>query len=93
MAFNGAIDTELMRTQPGLVAKIGAEGVFALGLPDGRGLALKVRDGSARAVAPAAVALARSALGLDPIVPPELEAAPIRNSRGVVVGDVVAETA
>ena len=76
---------------PGVVAKIGAEGVLALGLPDGRGLALKVRDGAARAVPPAAVALARSVLGLDADVAPDLVAAPIRNSRGVLVGDVVAE--
>ncbi len=46
VAFDGAIDTELMRAEPGLVAKIGAEGVLAVGLADGRGLALKVRDGS-----------------------------------------------
>ena len=46
VGYEGAIDTELMRAEPGLVAKIGAEGVLAMGLPDGRGLALKVRDGS-----------------------------------------------
>ena len=67
----------------GLVAKIGAEGVLALGLPDGRGLALKVRDGAARAVPPAAVALARSVLGLEAGGAGRLVAAPIRNSRGV----------
>ena len=91
VAFPGAVDTELMRAEPGLVAKIGAEGVLALGLPDGRGLALKVRDGSARAVGPAAVALARAELGLDAAVDPAIVAAPIRNSRGVLVGEVVAE--
>ena len=64
VAFEGAIDTELMRAEPGLVAKIGAEGVLAVGLADGRGLALKVRDGSLRAVPPAGVALARAELGL-----------------------------
>ena len=64
VAYDGAIDTELMRAEDGLVAKIGAEGVLAIGLADGRGLALKVRDGGVRAVAPAGVALARSALGL-----------------------------
>jgi len=91
VAFAGAVDTELMRAEPGVVAKIGAEGVFALGLPDGRGLALKVRDGGDRAVPPAAVALARSVLGLAAAVPPELAAPPIRNSRGAPVGEVVAE--
>jgi L-asparaginase II len=42
---------------PGLVAKAGAEAVYAVGLPDGRGVALKISDGSprARAVAMAGV--------------------------------------
>jgi L-asparaginase II len=93
VAFDGAIDTELMRSEDGLVAKIGAEGVLAVGLPDGRGLALKVRDGSLRAVPPAGVALVRSALGLRAAVPDELVAAPIVNSRGVRVGELVAELA
>jgi L-asparaginase II len=88
VAYDGAIDTELMRAQEGLVAKIGAEGVLAIGLRDGRGLALKVRDGSVRAVAPAGVALARSALGLDADVPERLAVAPIVNSRGVRVGEL-----
>ena len=88
VAFDGAIDTELMRAHDGLVAKIGAEGVFAIGLPDGRGLALKVRDGGVRAVAPAAVALARAALGLSVGVPESLAVAPIVNSRGVRVGEL-----
>ena len=42
VAYDGAIDTELMRARGRAVAKIGAEGVLAIGLPDGRGLALKV---------------------------------------------------
>ncbi len=49
-------------TVPGLVAKDGAEGVFAAALPDGRALALKVLDGSPRAV-PAIVAAALERLG------------------------------
>ena len=93
VAFDGAIDTELMRAEQGLVAKIGAEGVLAVGLPDGRGLALKIRDGSLRAVAPAGVSLARSALGVPATVPETLVAAPIVNSRGVRVGELVAEVA
>ncbi len=88
VAFDGAIDTELMRAEEGLVAKIGAEGVLAVGLADGRGLALKVRDGALRAVPPAGVALARSALGLAAAVPDSLVAAPIVNSRGVRVGEL-----
>ncbi|MFN8533476.1 MAG: asparaginase [Dehalococcoidia bacterium] len=53
----GFLDTALMETTPGLVAKRGAEGVFAAGLADGRGLAIKVRDGdpTGRAVGSAVV--------------------------------------
>lgn len=39
----------LNRAIPGLVAKAGAESVYAVGLPDGRGVAIKIGDGSARA--------------------------------------------
>jgi L-asparaginase II len=88
VAFPGAVDTELMRAAPGVVAKIGAEAVIAIGTPDGRGLALKVVDGSARAVDPAAVLCAGELLGL-PVdgTPLRALAAPeIRNSRGEVVG-------
>jgi L-asparaginase II len=88
VAYDGAIDTELMRAEDGLVAKIGAEGVLAIGLADGRGLALKVRDGGVRAVAPAGVALARAKLGLRATVPDSLAVAPIMNSRGLRVGEL-----
>jgi L-asparaginase II len=90
VAYDGAIDTELMRALDGAVAKIGAEGVLALGLPDGRGLALKVVDGAPRAVPPAAVALLREALALEPHLPEALAAPVILNSRGIRVGELVA---
>jgi L-asparaginase II len=47
----------LHRAVPGLVGKAGAEAVYAVGLPDGRGVALKISDGCprARAVAMAGV--------------------------------------
>jgi L-asparaginase II len=64
VAYAGAVDTELMLAEPGLVAKVGAEGVLAAGTADGRGFAVKVRDGAMRALDPAAVAGVRSALGL-----------------------------
>ncbi len=48
--------TSLMRAIPGLVAKDGADGVFAAGLPDGRAVAFKVLDGGERALAPVMVA-------------------------------------
>ncbi|MBL1086678.1 asparaginase [Streptomyces actinomycinicus] len=41
--------TRLMRALPGSVAKDGAEGVYALALPDGSSVALKIADGSRRA--------------------------------------------
>ncbi|WP_246169441.1 asparaginase [Actinotalea subterranea] len=40
--------TRFMQAAPGLVAKDGAEGVYAAGLPDGTALAFKVADGGAR---------------------------------------------
>ncbi|WP_246187158.1 asparaginase [Microlunatus speluncae] len=39
----------LHQAVPGLVAKSGAEAVYAAGLPDGRGIAIKINDGSQRA--------------------------------------------
>jgi L-asparaginase II len=88
VAFPGAIDSELMRAHPGVVAKIGAEAVIAIGTPDGRGLALKVLDGNGRAIDAAAVLCARELLGLPCATPAlgALAAPAIRNSRGAVVG-------
>jgi L-asparaginase II len=52
-------ELELHGAVPGLIAKAGAEGVYAAGLPDGRGIAIKISDGSpgARPVAMAGVLL------------------------------------
>jgi L-asparaginase II len=41
--------TSLIRGVPGLIAKDGAESVYAVGLADGRGVALKIADGGQRA--------------------------------------------
>jgi L-asparaginase II len=41
--------TTLIRGVDGLIAKDGAEAVYAVGLADGRGVAVKVADGSSRA--------------------------------------------
>nr|WP_269779339.1 asparaginase [Propioniciclava soli] len=73
---DGRPDTELMRAAPGVIAKEGAEGVFAVGLPDGRGVAVKVGDGfrAGRTVAAAVLrslgedASACDALGLVPVL-------------------------
>ncbi|HEY1969128.1 MAG TPA: asparaginase [Pseudonocardia sp.] len=54
----------LIRSVPGLFCKTGAEGVVAAGLPDGRGIAIKVEDGSARA-RPVVLASVLQRLGLD----------------------------
>jgi len=88
VAFDGALDTELMRAEDGLVAKIGAEGVLGVGLPDGRGLALKVDDGAMRALDPAGVALVRDVLGISADGPAlrGLGAPTLGNSRGETVG-------
>jgi L-asparaginase II len=95
VAFPGAVDAELMAAAPGVVAKIGAEAVIAIGTPDGRGLALKVLDGNGRAVDPAAILCARELLGLAADTPAlgALAAPPILNSRGAVVGGLEAALA
>lgn len=56
--------TYFMRLVPGLMAKDGADGVFAAAMPDGRTVALKIADGADRARPPVMVAALR-ALGLD----------------------------
>jgi L-asparaginase II len=64
VAGTGREVVRLADAAPGLVAKDGAEGVFAAALPDGRAVVVKVLDGSARPVA-AVVAAALDALGVD----------------------------
>jgi L-asparaginase II len=91
----GEIDTELMRAEPGLVAKVGAEATIGVGLADGRGLALKVLDGAWRAMEPAAVHAVRQAFGLAAAGGLlERHAEPsIANSRGEIVGSLVIRAA
>ena len=80
----GAADTLLMQTQPGWVAKGGAEGLLCAVSADGIGVALKVEDGSQRALRSALAAfLVR--LGIET---GELETAPIESSRGEIVGEL-----
>ena len=54
----------LHRAIPGLVGKAGAEAVYAVGLPDGTGVAVKISDGSPRARA-AAMAATLQKLGYE----------------------------
>jgi L-asparaginase II len=78
--------TLLMAGVPGLLAKDGAEGVFAAALDDGRAVALKVDDGAARARAPVLIAALRR-LGFDAPVFDELETTPVLGG-GRTVGHV-----
>ncbi len=73
----GADDTDLMRALPGWIAKRGAEGLFCAAGPTGAGIALKVEDGSLRAIRPALGHL----LGIDGFTE-----VPVTNSRGETVG-------
>lgn len=78
-----AADTMLMQSQPGWVAKGGAEGLLCAASADGLGVALKVEDGNTRAVRSGLAAfLAR--LGLDI---GDLGIVPVENSRGELVGE------
>ena len=56
--------THFMRNISGLMAKDGADGVFAAALPDGRAVAMKIADGANRARPPVMVAALRM-LGVD----------------------------
>jgi len=87
----GRLDTVIMETITGATSKCGAEGLSCVSLPDGRGLAVKVVDGAARAADPAAVAALGVVLGPDAI--PELlrkiGRPAIRNDAGDVVGELL----
>ncbi len=78
--------TKFMRSIPGLMAKDGADGVFAAALPDGRAVALKIADGANRARPPVMVAALR-ALGIDVSTVEPLVAEPI-TGHGDRVGEV-----
>lgn len=71
---------------PGVVAKAGAESVYAVGLPDGRGVALKIDDGSARGRAVAMAAVLQR-LGFDADVLRQQASVPVLGG-GRPVGEV-----
>jgi L-asparaginase II len=73
-----------MQSLPGWTAKGGAEGLLCAAGPDDLGVALKVEDGSSRALRPALGAFLDS-LGLDGS---GFGSVPIRNSRNEVVGEL-----
>ena len=64
VAGTGADDTVLMRAVPGLLAKVGAEGVVAAAVPGAGAVALKISDGSSRARTPVLLSGLRR-LGVD----------------------------
>jgi L-asparaginase II len=80
------LDTNLMQAFPGWIAKGGAEGLLCAAAPGGLGLALKVADGSTRALRPALGSFLES-LALDGS---GFAAVPVRNSRNEVVGELAA---
>ena len=80
--------TSLIRGVPGLIAKDGAESVYAVGLADGRAVAIKIADGGQRArLVVMAAALRR--LGIDAVVLDELAHSPVLG-HGQLVGSVEA---
>ncbi|MFG1952343.1 asparaginase [Micromonospora sp. NPDC048830] len=81
-----AEDTRLMRGLPGVLAKIGAEGVIAAALPGVGAVALKIDDGAGRARMPVLVSALRR-LGLQAPVLDEYAEQPLLGG-GVPVGAV-----
>ncbi len=57
-------EAALLRAIPGAIAKGGAEASYALALPDGRAVALKIDDGHSRA-RPVVMAAALRRMGVD----------------------------
>jgi L-asparaginase II len=84
-------ETALMREVPGLFCKIGAEGVYAAGLADGRGVAVKLEDGASRASSVAiAATLRRIGLNHEAL---EKQAGFALYGGGIQVGEVRPNTA
>jgi L-asparaginase II/GrpB-like predicted nucleotidyltransferase (UPF0157 family) len=74
----GSLDTDLMRTHAGWIAKGGAEGLLCALAPDGTAYAVKSEDGNPRPL--------RTALGR--FLDEDLGASPVESSRGERVGEV-----
>jgi L-asparaginase II len=76
----------LLRAIPGAIGKFGAEAVYAVALPDGRAIALKIDDGGDRA-RPVVMAAALARLGLDSEEVAATGRQPLYGG-GVVVGEL-----
>ncbi|MEV4635992.1 asparaginase [Actinoplanes sp. NPDC049548] len=86
VAGTGQDDTLLMHGVPGLLAKGGAEGVVAVGIPEVGAVAIKIEDGAMRARMPVLVSALRR-LGVAAPVLDELATVPVLGG-GVRVGEV-----
>jgi L-asparaginase II len=89
---SGGFDTELIRLGGGRwICKGGAEGFHAVGLRDGRGVALKTVDGNGRAAAPAMIALLDRLdvlTGADRAALAHYARPSVLNTRGDCVGEI-----
>jgi L-asparaginase II len=86
VAGTGAEDSVLMAGVPGLISKVGAEGVMVVAVPGAGAVAVKIDDGAARARTPVVMSgLAR--LGVDAPVLGALAEVPLLGG-GVPVGAV-----
>jgi len=85
VAGTGRFDTRLME-ETGLISKSGAEAVFVAANPKAPwGLALKISDGSSRAVSPAAVAALKKR---SVRIPAWMGAGEITDLHGTAVGKI-----
>jgi len=92
VAGEGRLDTIVMRTVANVVCKAGAEAVHAAGLLDrGIGIAVKIEDGSRRALGPAAVGalgeVGALGTGVSAALAEQAEQR-LRNSAGLEVGAI-----
>ncbi len=81
--------TSLMKGVSGLLAKDGAEGVYGIGLSDGRALALKIDDGADRARIVVAAEILNKVLRIDAPAIHELLDGQILLGAGQPVGKIV----
>ena len=86
VAGTGQDDTQLMHGVPGLLAKGGAEGVVAVGIPQVGAVALKIEDGAMRARMPVLVSALRR-LGVAAPVLDRLATVPVLGG-GAPVGEI-----
>ena len=86
-------DTVIMEDAPGVLCKVGAEGVHSAAIISaGIGIAIKVEDGASRAQYPAMIALLQLLGALPARLPQriaDIARKPVRDTRHEVVGEIV----